>query len=599
MKKYVDFSRVSLEDGFWKKRYDLNKDVSVHAVYERFNETGRIDALLFRFDEKAELHIYYDSDTAKWIEAVSYLIINGEKYPKYEKIIDAVADALEKNNIDGYIDSYFIQREPNNIYKIRTAHELYCLGHMIEAAIAYDRATGKNKLLTVCENAVDHAIRAFVTEKTAAFKTCGHEEIELALIKLYRYTKEKKYLDFAMFFLNARGVEKEEGYDFARPEYDQRNKPVRELQAAEGHAVRAVYLYIAMADAAAETGDKELMLAAERLFDSITEKRMYVTGGIGSECLGENFTCDYDLPNLHAYSESCAAIGLALFALTMQQSHDNAKYADVIERVLYNSMLSSTSLDGKSFFYENPLEITLAEKHKDNTLKNPPHLPIAHRKEVFDCSCCPPNINRIFARIADFIYSEDGDNLYVWQYMHSRFGDANKSAVMETDFPISGKIEIRSKGYGKIFVRKPSWCDGIKANRGYAEENGCLVFDGGEDIKIDFGMPICFVEANPGVWEDGGKVALARGPVVYCLEGVDNPSPLWALSVNTNAAPTEKYTDFCSLPILEMPARKDKPFAELYRKAEHKTESVTLKFIPYYTFANREECDMRVFIRRA
>lgn len=599
MKKYVDFSKVTLGEGFWKKRYDLNKNVSIHAVYDRFKETGRIDTLFFHFDEKEKLDIFYDSDTAKWIEAVSYLITNGEKYPEYEKVIDSIAESLEKNNRDGYINSYFIQRAPDKIYTIRTAHELYCLGHMIEAAVAYDRATGKNLLLKVCEKAVDHVIRAFVTEKTAAFRTCGHEEIELALIKLYRHTKNKKYLDLSLYFLNARGTAEEDHNDFAFSEYDQSNKPVREMEVAEGHAVRALYLYIAMADAAAETGDTKLMRAAEKLFASITNGRMYITGGTGSESAGENFTCDYDLPNLRAYSESCAAIGLALFGHVLQQSHDDAKYSDAVERVLYNSMLSSTSLDGKSFFYENPLEITLAEKNKNYILKNPPHLPLTRRQEVFGCSCCPPNINRIFARIADFIYSEDGDRLYVWQYIDSSFRSGEKSVVMTTDFPISGKIKIESNGYSEIFVRKPFWCDKVETDRRYIEKNGCLVFDGGGNIEIDFGMPIYFVEANPNVWEDCGKTALMRGPVVYCLEGVDNPLPLCALSVKTDARPREKPTELCALPAIEMSAYKDETFESLYRKAADKKEKVTVRFVPYYTFANREECDMRVFVRKA
>ena len=598
-KRNIDFEKIELLEGFWKQRYDLNRKVTLHAVYEQFKSSNRIDALLFHFDENEKLHFYYDSDTAKWIEALSDLILKyPNDYAEYEAVVDSIAQAIERNNLDGYLNSYFIQKEPDKIYTDRTNHELYCLGHLIEAAIAYDRATGKGLLLRLCEKAVDHAIRAFVTEKTAKFVTGGHEEIELALIKLYRYTGKQKYLDFGMHFLNERGRHDETLYDFTLPAYDQSNQPVRELERAEGHAVRATYLYIAMADAAAETGDEALLAAAERLFDNITERRMYVTGGIGSGSFGENFTSDYDLPNLHAYSESCAAIGFALFGLSMQQTHDEAKYADAVERVLYNAMLSPVSLDGKSFFYENPLEIELTQIDKDKSVKHNEHLPITHRVQMFECSCCPPNLARIYARIADFIYSERANVLFVNQYIASEYGEGEKFVRILTDFPAHGKVTVQSRGWKEIRIREPFWCDEVRADAEFTRREGYLVFSGDRTVNLDFGMPVYFAEVNPAVRADHGKVALMRGPVVYCAEGIDNGNGLGRISVDTNAKVSEAKNDAYLLPDLILPAFRDRNFDSLYRKAKGETDPIRLRMIPYYTFANREVCDMRVFLRK-
>lgn len=604
--KNIRFQDVEIESGFWKKRYDLNLLVSIKSVYDRFEETGRNDALRFKYKKGGDKtpHIYYDSDVAKWIEAIAYLIEKNGGLEKEQAEIDKMIDAMAENQLDnGYLNSYYIQVEPDKIFSDRTCHELYCAGHLAEAAVAYDRATGKHKFLQIMEKYMDCIDKAFIKDKTAAFATPGHEELELALIKLYDYTKKNKYLDMAMYFIDTRGTLREEEYDFAETNYDQSAVPVRELEVAEGHAVRAVYLYTAMSEAAERTGDQELYAACERLFENIVNKRMYITGGIGSAKLGETFTVDYDLPNLEAYSESCAAIGLALFALSMQQTKLKASYADVIERIMYNNLLSSTSLDGKAFFYENPLEIHLASVDKETSIL-PSHrvqLPIRHRVEVFECSCCPPNINRIFARIGDFFFSEYDDNLIINQYGAVGLKNEKITLTMKTDYPVNGKIKFSVKGcqYKKILLRKPFWCDEyFVSGTKYKLEGDYIYVEPVEKFEAEFNMKPYFVQANPCVRADSGRIALMYGPTVYCLERIDNPYELNALFVSPKARFKKVKTENYLLPDLETEGFVDENFSELYRKASDEREKVKLRFRPYWTFANRQECDMLIWIRR-
>ena len=603
----IPFRQVDFNGGFWKRRYNLNRFVSIKSVYERFEETGRNDALRFNYKEgkSKPLHVFYDSDVAKWIEAVSYLIEKNGGYKKEQAEIDKMVDAMEKRQLEnGYLNSYYIQVEPDKIFTDRQCHELYCAGHLAEAAVAYDRATGKHKFLEVIEKYMDCIERVFIKDRSAKFSTPGHEELELALLRLHDYTGNKKYLDMAMFFIDTRGTLNEKEYEFAEHNYSQSAAPVRELNTAEGHAVRAVYLYIAMCEAALKTGDKSLLNACERLFDNIINKRMYITGGIGSAKLGEAFTVDYDLPNLEAYSESCAAIGLSLFALSMQQSGLNAVYADCIERIMYNNMLSSTSLDGKAFFYENPLEIHLASVDKETAIM-PEHrskLPVCHRLEVFACSCCPPNVNRIFARIGDFFFSEYGDSLVVNQYGSVSLKNDKASLEMKTDYPVNGRVKftLNENKYSEIILRKPSWCDEFTVNGAkYGLRGDYIEIKPEREFTVDFKMKPYFMQANRNVRADNGRVALMYGPTVYCLERIDNPYELNAVSVSPNSKFKKIKTGDYLLPDLETIGFAEEQFSALYTKETINKEKVKLRFRPYWTFANREECDMLVWIRKA
>ena len=404
---FVPFRSVTLTDGFWKDRFDLNKNVSLSNVRKRFEESGRFDALRFNYAQTGKKpHFFYDSDVAKWMEAVAYLM---EQDPdgmrEHEALCEELIDCMERaQREDGYLNSEHQQIDPHLIFQNRDRHELYCAGHLIEAAIAYHKATGKDRFLKIMERYCDLIERVFLVEGSAEFMTPGHEEIELALIKLYRHTKKEKYLRLARFFLEMRGNNEKD-----KPIYEdnlfgsQDDTDIRHLESANGHCVRALYLYSGIADLAAETDDALLFENLEKVFSDITNGKMYITGGVGSTPTTESFTIPYDLPNRTAYTESCCAVAMMMFASRMRKLSKQAKYGHLSERVLYNAMLSSTSLDGKSFFYENPLEIALEEYGREVAVPKRQHarLPITERLEVFGCSCCPPNINRFFAHLGD------------------------------------------------------------------------------------------------------------------------------------------------------------------------------------------------------
>ena len=330
--KQVNYSNIKITGGFWREKQDMVRNITVKAVYDRFNDTGRFDAFKCEENPEHEPHIFWDSDVAKWIEGVAYLT-REKREIELEKIVDSVVDEIEKHrDTCGYFNSYYLTRHQDERFTNRDCHELYCLGHLIEAGVAYYESTGKDKLLKLMCDYADYVEKVFKNEHTAGFITPGHEEIELALVRLYECTKEERYLELAKYFVDERGKIQEELVEWGECAYNQSHKPVREQFTAEGHAVRAVYLYCAMADLALKYNDEGLKNACKRLFDNIADKRMYVTGGIGSSHDGEAFTVDYDLPNLVAYTESCAALGLILFANRMLLLENNAKYADVAER---------------------------------------------------------------------------------------------------------------------------------------------------------------------------------------------------------------------------------------------------------------------------
>ncbi len=605
----ITFDEVELLEGFWQNRYKLNEEKSIYAVQKRFEESGRFDAMRFLEGNK-NVHYYFDSDVAKWIESVAYLLAkNRSEHADLEEFCDTLIKRMKENQReDGYFNSYFQQAEPNKTFTNRNAHELYCAGHIIEAAVAYDKYVGKSELLELAEKYVQYIYRVFVLEKTANFVTCGHEEIKLALFKLYEHTKKDVYKELALFFINQRGnnaLDKEQPIHSLKGAQD--DEPARLLTKAEGHAVRATYYYTAMADAARITDDIQLKQACDRLFEDIADRKMYVTGGIGSTRYCESFTLAYDLPNLTAYTESCAAIGVMFFAQSMQMLGVNGKYGDLIERVLYNGFLSSTSLDGKSFFYENPLEICRKEKDKQTAVRDEFRtvLPIWQRKELFDCSCCPPNINRFVASIGNLIYSETKEGIYVNQFISSSL--RNGFLEQRTSYPNDKEIILSAEKYPykQIFVRVPAWCEtySFKKNGKNTEaqvKDGYAIFEVGEKfhLEIIFEFSPRFIESNPQVRENAGKVCLVNGPVVYCLEEVDNGADLFALYVDKDEQDFEwEYSSlygmktFSCKGIRKIETQGKALYAKTYQK-----EKLFLKFIPYYCFANRGESDMLVWV---
>lgn len=591
----VSYKNIRLTDGFWKVRQDIIKNVTIKSVYDRFFDTGRVEAFEMKWkkgDDK-QPHIFWDSDIAKWIEGVAtFSEISPENEEKIEHIIDLIEEGQEEN---GYFNIFFTVVEPENRFQKRTEHELYCAGHLIEAAVAYYRQTGKDRFLKIMCKYADHIEKVFKTDKSAAFTTPGHEEIELALVKLYSVTGEKRYLELSRFFIDERGKRLEHTYGcFTDGVYDQCFLPVREQETAEGHCVRACYLYSGMADIARIYDDKELKHACEMIFDDIVNHKMYVTGGLGSSHIGEAFTIAYDLPNMRAYTETCAAISLAFFAHRMQLMDPKPIYAEVIEKVIYNGFLSGISLDGKSFFYENPLEIIPELRHKDVCSKQGERLPITERLEVFDCSCCPPNVIRFVAALPENIYTTDKDTVYVHQFMSSEAEFDGIKITQETDYPLSGKVTIKYNGPQKtLAIRVPSYCEDIE------NEDGYVYFDveDGMETEIDFTMPVYFVESNPLVYENCGRYAVMRGPVVYCAEEKDNGKVLRDIVLDSGAEIEEVFDEAYGMPVIKIKAYRRKAKTSLYYKKTDDKEEITAKLIPYYAFANRGESEMLVWLQ--
>ncbi len=608
--KCVPIENVDVTGGFWYEKQKLVREVSMQNVYKRFFETGRFDAFGFTWKEGEpnKPHVYWDSDVAKWIEAVGY-IAEKHSVPKLEAIADSVIDNIEKNRMaDGYFNSYFGHLEPEARFTRRNDHELYCLGHLIEAAIAYKRGTGKDKLLSLMLDYVDLVYKVFYVEKSAVFLTPGHEEIELALIKLYLETKDRRHLDLAKYFVDARGTDPERDHiEGERPETFQTHIPARRQKDAVGHAVRAGYLYSAVADIARLTNDEELYEVAKSLFESITKRRMYVTGAIGQNPCGEAFCGDYDLPNQTAYAETCANLSLALFARRMSLIEPMAHYADTAERVLYNSFISGMSLDGKAFFYSNMQENDLRVRQRPFNKKHTIFCPADVRVEVFKTSCCPPNVVRTVSSIQDFAYATDGERLFIHQYMSSDVRHDGCNIKVETNYPFEGDVRISAGGASKrLAVRIPGWCKkySIKSgaiSKAHELKNGYAYLEiaDGESITLNLDMPIRLLEAHPMIWEDAGKVAVTRGPLVYCIEGVDNPYPLSDIRIDKGAEYKTVFDGELGYPTLVTTAYvRDWGDRELYSD-EAELKAVAIKLIPYFAFANRGETDLVIWALKA
>ena len=608
----VPFSSVEIDNGFWHDRQLLNKTATVQSVYNRFVDTGRFSA--FRFDWKEGMpnqpHMFYDSDVAKWIEGAAY-ILKKEKNAQLEDIIEETVDLIEKNQLsNGYFNIWFTVVSPEKRLTDRTEHELYCAGHLFEAAVAYYEATGKDRFLRCMCKYADFILQFFMKEQNAPFLTPGHEEIELALVRLYHCTGEKKYLELSQWFLDKRGANKLDEnryYEWANERYAQDHLPVREQTTAEGHAVRANYLYCAMADIAYESGDKEMLNACKRIFHNIAGRRMYVTGGVGSSRAGEAFTVDYDLPNATAYAETCAAISLAMFALRMQQLEIDSLYGDIVELELYNGFLVSTSLDGKSFFYENPLEIDLSQRGRDISVSNGESLCITQRVEVFGCSCCPPNILRFVASLGNYLYSHDDETLFIHQYIASSsnidIGGKAMTVRQKTAYPLDGGVHIIIEGAAgnSVGLRIPGWCRNFTLNAEYTMTGGYAIVKCDSDhmeLTLNLNMPSELLEADPRVHADAGRAALRRGPVIYCLEGADNGGAVHDKLVDAATdVRLETYSTF-PLPVIKAAGWQTAPTAQnqLYRPLDPKLSPCELTYIPYYTFANRGESDMLVWV---
>ena len=618
MTKNITFDKIKITGGFWAEKQALIRNTAIMTVYDRFKDTGRIDA--FKCDWKEEMpnkpHFFWDSDVAKWIESVAYLT-RLHRSPELEALADEIIDNVEKNQFeDGYFNIYYTVVKPGERFTNRNNHELYCAGHLLEAAIAYKEATGKDKLYRCMLKYVDLIERVFMIEDSAEFVTPGHEELELALVRLYDHSGDERYLKMARFFIDKRGANDKDDPNLEKNgchykgSYFQNHLPIREQTTAEGHAVRLCYLYVAVADVARRSGDEALKDAARAVFENIISKRMYITGGIGSTPNGEAFESDYELDNLVSYNETCATLSLALFAHRMQELFFDSRYADTAERAIYNGFISGMSLDGGSYFYENPMRIDLEARKRIAGGRFKIEYPISERVSVFNCSCCPPNITRFIPSIANLLYTLDGDTLRVNQFMESEGEFEGVSIAQKTNYPFDGRVEITYGGEEKtLALRLPCWCDGYKlCKNGKAVKpeikNGYLLVsvNDGDKLAYDMEMKPAFNFANPKIAANASRVALSVGPLVYCVEGVDNKDftsdkcGLDSLRIKLDAELEMGFDADLMLPTVYALATYAKPAEALYTKKATEAGETRVKFIPYHAFANRGASDMQVWM---
>ena len=623
----VPFTDVTFDDAFWAPRIEVNRTVTIPHIYRQCEATGRISAFDLNFQRPVPspiVLIFGDSDLAKWIEAASYSLASRPE-PALEALVDQVADKIiHAQQPDGYLNTHFIVAQPEMRWRnLRDWHEMYCAGHLIEGAVAHYRATGKRKLLDALCRYADHIEATFGREPGKKRGYCGHPEIELALVKLYHATNNPRYLGLATYLLEERGSQphyfdieaRERGDDPARfwaktYEYCQAHVPIREQGKVVGHAVRAMYLLSAAADLAHENDDPTLLETCERLWNNLITKRMYLTGGIGPSRHNEGFTQDYDLPDETAYAETCATIGLIQWNHRLLQFAGDSKYADVIERGLYNGFLSSLSLDGAHLFYENPL--ASAGGH--------------HRQSWLECPCCPPNVARTLASVGQYFYSTEEKSVWVHLYAQGsvklKVDGRDVSLRQVTKYPWDGdiKFEIGVAGLQSftLHLRVPGWCErwrlrinGIPVTDLEPRANGYLAIERewqpGDVVEYGMEMPLQMVWAHPAVRYLQGRMAIQRGPIVYCLEGVDHETivldrialdPKHVLSNEFGLVHQDDLLGGVSL-VRGRGCVVDESGWEgrLYRYREPSSKTIDITAIPYYAWDNRAPGEMRVWVR--
>ncbi len=615
----VDFTEVQLEDPFWRPRRETNRKVTIPVQYEYLVKTGRIAGLdrNYKPGDPAARHVFWDSDIAKWMEAAAYTL-STDPDPHLEALVDQVVHKLVAlQEPDGYLNSWFTLVEPEKRWtNLRDKHELYCFGHLAEAAVAYHKATGKRLLLDTLAKYADHIGSVFGPEESKLKGYPGHEEAELALVKLCKATGNREYLKLAKVFIDRRGT-RPHYYDIEAEkrggvpgqfnyEYCQAHRPVREQTKVTGHSVRAMYLYCGMTDVALETGDRGLVETCERLWEDLCRGHMYITGGIGQTPSHEGFTFHYDFPQETAYCETCASVGLVFWAHRLLQLKKDSRFGDVMERALYNGTVSGYSLAGNKFFYENPMA----------SLGN------HHRQDWFTCSCCPPNISRMIAGVGQYVYSESDSEAWVHLYVQGsgnlRVGGREVRLEQKTRYPWDGAVDLtvqvdRPHRF-TLALRIPGWCAraGLKVNgenidlgevvhRGYARVR--KEWAPGDRVSLILDMPVNRVWAHPSARQMNGKVALQRGPIVYCLEETDNPiAPLSRICLPQEPQfETRHLPDFLGgVTLIEcrgIAIEDADPGEALYARKQPEVKPFPIRAVPYCVWDNRSPGQMLVWIR--
>ena len=603
---------VSLTEGFWHEKQEINRRVSLRHGYRMLNQSGNFNNLkLAAGSGEGEYQgpVFMDSDVYKWLEAVSLDLAN-VRDPELESMADQAIELIAAaQQEDGYLNSYYQIHKPDEHWTaLDHDHELYCAGHLFEAAVAHHRATAKSSLLDVARRFADHIDSEFGHGKRQGAP--GHPEIELALVELYRDTGERRYLDLAAFFVDQRGGGTMRGYGRGSG-YQQDRVPVREATEVEGHAVRQLYLTAGVTDIYVETGEQALLDALTRLWHDMAARKMHVTGGFGARYVGESFGQAYELPSDRCYCETCAAIAGMMWNWRMLLATGKARYADLLERSLYNGFLSGVSLDGKRYFYVNPLQSRGG----------------VERPEWYGCACCPPNVMRQIALVGHYAVTVDESGLQLHQYVSARIEaelEGGRCVVLrvETDYPWDGKarvvIEETDGNAWKLALRVPGWCEGANLQvNGEAVEVAAAsgtyaaverAWQAGDVVELDMPIKPRLTESNPRVDAIRGSLAIERGPSVYCLEEVDQQPGLNLLDVRIAPDASLQAVWHEDLlggvvvveaqgAVVDAGAWQD----ELYRPARTEDlpqREVVLTAVPYYAWANRGPGTMRVWIPR-
>lgn len=630
--KHIELKNIKINDPFWTNEQELVRKEVIPYQYEalhdridgaeksyaieNFVKAGKVVERLKRGEtvptypadkwyynngnaDPDAFHgwVFQDSDVYKWLEAVGYSLINHPDKVLEEKadgIIDLICSAQLEN---GYLDTLYVINNRDEIFSnLKDFHELYCFGHLAEAAVSYYNATGKNKLLNAACRFADLICDTFGENKIRGYG--GHEIAEMALVKLYDITDKKEYLETAKFFIDERG-KKPYYYDTVlgrttvhdNYHYNQAHCEPRKQFEAVGHAVRGVYLYSGIADVAKRYNDEELFTACKKLIENIMHQKMYITGGIGSTVDGEAFTFNYDLPNDLAYSETCASIGLVFFARRMLEINPDPEIADTVERALYNVILSGMARDGKSFFYANPLEVLPEASHRDSRKYHVKPV----RQKWFGCACCPPNLARIISSIGEYCMTETDDILYIHQFIGCEAKTQNADIEIISSYTENGRISIKIKPKKSfvLAVRIPKWCSNYKFSQKCEIKNGYAYFEITTDTEIsaEFDMQVKMIKCSNKVRANIGKIAVTRGPFVYCMEEVDNGKNLQTIKIC-------RCPDFrTDGDMIYAKGFREKDCEILYDEWKNPELSETeIKLIPYYKWGNRGENEMSVYI---
>ena len=630
--KTISLKDVQIKDGFWKPMQDLIIDTVIPYQEKILNDeipgVEKSHALAnFRIAagmENGEFYgmVFQDSDVAKWLEGVAYsLVVHPDA--ELEKRADEVIDTIEKaQQEDGYLNTYFTIKEPEHRWQnLQECHELYCAGHMMEAAVAYYDATGKDKLLKVMERMADHIDRRFGPDKITGIP--GHQEVEIGLMRLYHTTGEERYCKLAEYFINERGKNPNFFYEESQKRgwthfgidpkdtvYNQSFATVYDQKEAVGHSVRAVYMYTAMADIAGTTGDERLYQACSDLWKNMTEKRMYLTAGIGSTGELEAFTKDYDLPNDMVYAETCASIGLIFFAKQMLELEADGKYADVMERAFYNGTISGMQADGKRFFYVNPLEVNPGIS---GVVPGYKHV-LPERPGWYACACCPPNLVRLITSLGKYVWDETDTTIYSHMFVGQNAELEKADIEVESSYPWEGKVtyHLHSKDEGEytLAIHIPGYLkeicvkvNGELVNWKKQMKNGYLYLTrkwGESQVELTFDLEVRKVYANKNVREDAGKTALMRGPFVYCFEGVDNGNDLQAMCISSDmqaetfVGETGVLKDKICVRVQGYEDQRESDTLYSEEKPDYQPRELTA--IPYYLWGNRGINQMRVWM---